>query len=315
MKINLKLFVPVLGSLLLFGAGIKLYQKNLSSVGTPPYRASALDVLGVSEQVVPVVENSQEEAPAQTETISIVTSPDVPVPSAISVVASEPATSPIIAAPVPISFGIPTVVAAPIITSSVGAGGTLANRPVIVETPAVQVVGVVEVQPLPEVFECIPSGTSQAGIVISELFIDMVGADTQEFIKLHNPTDAVVSLASSSLQYLSGSASSTALINKKNFLAGASIAAHESYLIGMGEYEASTTADMLWSQSLGNVGASVLLVSNQVAVAGIDDQDIVDRVVYGSGSFLPSGTLSVPLPPVGSSLVHSGGDFAVQSAN
>jgi len=111
----------------------------------------------------------------------------------------------------------------------------------------------------------------------------MVGADNQEFIKLYNPNDQAISLASSSLQYLSGTASGIDKVVKKNFTATSSIAATGFFLIGTGAYAMSSPpVDMLWSQALSNSGASVFLVANAEFISSLDDPDIVDRVVYTS---------------------------------
>lgn len=149
----------------------------------------------------------------------------------------------------------------------------------------------------PEIsFICTPD--EQPHPVISELFIDMVGADTQEFIKLYNPGDQDFLLASSSIQYLSGTASSTDKINKKNFPSASKIVAKGFYLIGAGDY-AGPAADMTWSQSLSNTGAIVLLVRNIDLITGIDDPDIFDRVAYGTSTLPLSGNAPLLLPPVG----------------
>ncbi len=317
MKSYVKLFAPILGSLILFTVAVKFYQQNSSLASGLPYQSSAVDLLNSStttELVQPVEDPTAEEESE----------------SASSSVTTAPTTSPAVVAPVAslqpaVSFAAPLVIPPPLIASSVGAGGTLTNQPIVIPPTLVSLSAVVgtssvattssatttipqiEVASSTETFICLLDATSTTPtthLVISEVFIDMPGADTQEFVELYNPGSSTVNLASSSLQYLFGIATSTASLVKKNFLVGSSIAAHGFYLVGMGDYSASTTADMLWSQSLGNTGATVLLVSNQAAAAGFDDQDIIDRLAYGG---------DVPLPPAGSSLELVGGVFVVQS--
>ena len=137
-------------------------------------------------------------------------------------------------------------------------------------------------------------------LVISEIFPDMTGADTNEFVELYNPTDEPISISGYSLQYLTGSAASLASITKKNFTVGAIVPAKGFYLIGMW---GNPNADMAWSEQLHNTGATVLLVNDQVAIATTDDVNIVDKVSYGTGAglFVPEG-LSAPLPGEGKSL-------------
>ncbi len=146
-----------------------------------------------------------------------------------------------------------------------------------------------------------PTQPVASHLLISELFIDMDGADTAEFVELYNPTDQSVNLASSSLQYLSSSSSGIDKISKKNFTLHSSIAAKGFYLIGTGDY-AGTGADMTWSQALGNAGATVFLVGNTEPITGAGDSDIIDRIAYGTGALLLGEGTSVTLPQAGQSL-------------
>ena len=52
-----------------------------------------------------------------------------------------------------------------------------------------------------------------------------------EFIEIYNPTDNAISLADYSIQYLSGTATSTDKISKKNFSNDSEIAAKSFYLV------------------------------------------------------------------------------------
>ena len=131
----------------------------------------------------------------------------------------------------------------------------------------------------------------------------MTGSDTEEFIEIYNPTSDNVDISSWSLQYLSGGASSIGSVVKKNFLSGATIKAKSFYLVGTGDYEDKVPADMTWSQALNNTGATIFLVNDQTFITGADDQNIVDRLAYGTGSglLLPEGG-AAPLPPTDQSL-------------
>lgn len=151
------------------------------------------------------------------------------------------------------------------------------------------------------VIESEPQSTDH--LVISEIFINMEGADNQEFIELYNPTEQPISLADWSLQYLSGSASSTEKIKKKNFINAAVVQPKSFYLVGTGGYDGEQVADMTWSQSLNNIGATVFLVSSTSPIINVDDASVVDRIAYGEGSglLLPE-TEIVALSLVGQSL-------------
>lgn len=142
-----------------------------------------------------------------------------------------------------------------------------------------------------------------AHLVISEIFADMTGSDTEEFIEIYNPIGDTVDISGWSLQYLSGGASSISSVVKKNFLSGAVIKARSFYLVGTGDYEDKVPADMTWSQALNNTGATIFLVNDQTFITGADDPNIVDRLAYGTGSglMLPEGG-AAPLPPVDQSL-------------
>ena len=62
-------------------------------------------------------------------------------------------------------------------------------------------------------------------LVISEIMADAgASRSDDEFIELYNPTNGAISLNGYSIQYLSGTATSTANIQKKNFSSNAQIA-------------------------------------------------------------------------------------------
>ncbi|GEM_PF-1583269 len=153
----------------------------------------------------------------------------------------------------------------------------------------------------PPVSPVIPS--DKAGhLLIGEVFVNMGGTDTGEFVELYNPTDQAVSLGSWSLQYLSGSASSTQAIVKKNFIDNATIGPKKFYLVGMGDYAGVVPADMKWSQGLNNKGGTIFLVRSREKIVNGDDPNVVDHVGYGAGTLLLSEGVAAPLPPVGWSI-------------
>lgn len=142
-------------------------------------------------------------------------------------------------------------------------------------------------------------------VLISEVSVDMVGGDTGEFVELYNPGATDLSFAGWSLQYLSGTETSSSKIAKKNFGQGATIPARGFYLIGMGDYAATTTPDMTWSQSLSNTGGMIFVVKSTNPIADMHDVHISDSVAYGTGegiSSLGKDMALVNIPPEGESL-------------
>ncbi|NCN53042.1 lamin tail domain-containing protein, partial [Candidatus Wolfebacteria bacterium] len=139
-------------------------------------------------------------------------------------------------------------------------------------------------------------------LVISEVYINMDGSDDEEFIELYNPTNGIINLENYSLQYLSGSASSTEQITKKNFNNG-NISSKGFYLIGLNGYSGEVDADMTWSQSLNNTSATIALVATTSVISDESDSNIVDKVAYGvSNGYLFPETTAALLPSEGSSL-------------
>lgn len=327
MKFNFRFFASLLGVLLLGTVAFAAHKRTGSAVDARPYQASVIDALVPSETQVVVEESVQRDAPAELAVASdpvLVTQVDSDAAAAlVAAVEQSLSFSPVTVETSPVFVAAP----APILTTVVGFGGTLANRAsastIIADEPVVVAPSVVD-SPVPEPsvsitpFVCTSDwddtvGSDTGQVVINELFIDMGGGDTKEFIELYNPTGVAVHLASSSLQYLSGSAAGITSITKKDFPAGASVEAHGFYLIGMGGYTGEPVADMTWSQSLSNTGATVLLVRNKTAVTGATDEDIADRIAYGSGTFLLDGGLPAPLPPVEQSIGRGIDGFTVQA--
>lgn len=171
-------------------------------------------------------------------------------------------------------------------------------------------------EPEPELEQEQEPASAAEHLVISEIFIDMEGADSEEFVELYNPTEQAVALADWSLQYLSGSATSTDKIVKKNFSSNAAIGPKGFYLIGTGGYSGEMAADMTWSQSLNNTAATVFLVASTSLIASADDASIIDRIAYGEGEgILLSEGSPAALPEAGQSLERKAfsGDSCVSS--
>jgi len=141
-------------------------------------------------------------------------------------------------------------------------------------------------------------------IVISEIQIEGDAAD-DEFIELYNPTDNIISLNGYSIQYLSGSASSTINIQKKNFPDEAYIAPKSFFLLVNNDASSSLVAkaDMTYSFSLSGAqkGATVFLVSTTTPLLNVNDLNIVDGISYGNPQ-LTAGFVVSEMPAFNKSL-------------
>lgn len=292
------LAVPILGYSLLASYFFEyIKQHSPSESQTPQFTANLLQQFQVRPTPVlyqnqPIIEEVIE-ATHQNQPRLLVAEPDTVMPSstasfepAISLASSTSSSSPQVAYIPPQSGGTHTIV---VVESQTGGGG-LQN---ITPSPSSQ---------LPVVLF---SATSTLHPVISELFIDMAGADTEEFIKLFNPTTSTVDLSGWSIQYLSGSTTSTERIVKKNFTATSSISGESYFIIGMGDFSStSTVSDMTWSQSLSNSGATVFLAASQSVITDITDAFLIDRVAYGSGTLLLAEGSPALLPLEGEKLTR-----------
>jgi hypothetical protein len=215
-------------------------------------------------------------------------------------------------------------------TTAVGFGGTLANRiPPPLDAPADSAVAL----PLQEVINiegASAATTSTNDIVssapvevaveessatstedtppvveaqepqlfISEVAVDMEGADTREFVEIYNPTSHEVSLAGWSLQYLGPSATTSTALTKKHFPETAVVSAKGFYLVGLGGYAGEPAADMSWSQSLANTGGTLILARTTETALHLPEMQS-DSLSYGTTA-LTNATEA--LPSVGSSL-------------
>ncbi|MBI4193208.1 MAG: lamin tail domain-containing protein [Candidatus Colwellbacteria bacterium] len=121
-------------------------------------------------------------------------------------------------------------------------------------------------------------------VVMSEIFPDPEGSDDgREFVEIHNLSASAVDISGWSLQYRSSGDSFDA-VKKKNFEAGNTIAPKGFFLVGThcSSESPCSTADMSWSQALGNSGGDLYLVNHRDAIAGADESGIADVVSYGA---------------------------------
>ena len=135
-------------------------------------------------------------------------------------------------------------------------------------------------------------------IVISEIQIKGDNPD-DEFIELYNPTNNIISLNGYSIQYLSGTATSTANIQKKNFSSNAQIAPKSFFLLVNNNATSSLLSkkDMDYSFGLsGNQsGATIFLVNATISISGANDLVIIDGLSYGNPQLAVSvATSTVP---------------------
>ena len=140
-------------------------------------------------------------------------------------------------------------------------------------------------------------------VLISEIQVE--GADVgDEFVELYNPLDHEVDISGWSIQYLSGAATSTQTISKKNMESDNIIPARGYFLVaramneeGADGYRGDRTPDMThrtFSLSGGANGATIFLVNDTEVITSYSDANVVDRFAYGSGTgLLSEGTAMV----------------------
>lgn len=156
-----------------------------------------------------------------------------------------------------------------------------------------------------------PTPTPTPKVLISEIRIEGQNIG-DEFIELYNPNNFEVDLSEWSIQYLSGTASSTQNIYRKNFNDESRISAYGYFLIARAlnddatnGYQGGETPDLThrtFSLSGSPDGATIFLVASQNDILGVDDFTIIDRVAYGNGLGLYPETQATSVVAVGMSL-------------
>lgn len=140
-------------------------------------------------------------------------------------------------------------------------------------------------------------------VVISEIATHLPAFDAiQQFIELYNPTDAPISLAGYSVQYLAGSAADISKLVKLNLSSSASIAPRGFYLIQTKYPGGILRADEHWRESLSASGGTVFLVNSQANISNPTDSLIIDKVAYGSGALLYPEGAAVSAPATWASI-------------
>ncbi|MFL5357750.1 lamin tail domain-containing protein [Archangium sp.] len=117
-------------------------------------------------------------------------------------------------------------------------------------------------------------------VVISELAPAGPTGANDEFVELHNPTNADVSLSNWKLQYKA--AGGTVYSVSYTFSIGAKLPARGYYLLAFSGYSGSTIAEASYSLAMAGAGGHVRLVQ-------ADGTTVVDTVGYGTAS-APEGS-------------------------
>ena len=125
-------------------------------------------------------------------------------------------------------------------------------------------------------------------VVISEVAITGSGGANDEWIELYNPTDNDIDLSGWSIQYRGSGAES---FSKKNFAAANIILASGFFLIANNNYTGGIVVDLSHNSfSLSSTGGNIFLVNNQITLTSATSTSIIDKLSYGSGTYLfPEG--------------------------
>jgi len=149
--------------------------------------------------------------------------------------------------------------------------------------------------PLPVVPPPPVSAPATGHIVIEKLQVSGSSAN-DEYVSVLNPTTSAISLAGWSVQYR-GSGAST--FSKKNFESAHSIAPGAPFVIAHSQYAQAASADMTHSSfTFSATGGTVFLVSTTTLLVTGVESTVVDKLAYGSGTYLfPEGVVFSEVPP------------------
>ncbi len=165
-----------------------------------------------------------------------------------------------------------------------------------------------EVGNLSEISNCASSSpqAQASSLVISEVQLNGANGANDEFIELYNSTDSAVDLSSWSIQYRGGESAS---FEKNNFVSNNSIPAYGFFLVANSSYDGYMQADMSHNSfQMSAVGGTVFLVNNQTLLTTGDEDSIVDKVAYGSGTYLfPENSEFASASSIGQSLERKNG--------
>ncbi|MBI3305778.1 lamin tail domain-containing protein [Candidatus Nomurabacteria bacterium] len=176
------------------------------------------------------------------------------------------------------------------------------------------------------IFNQIPPPPPPAALNVDHLVISEVqaaGADSSDqFIKLYNPTTTDVDLSGWSIQYRGPNAT---LFSKKNFDSGKKISAGEYFLIARGldadgsdGYRGDLNGDYMTHRTfkLGISGGTIFLISSITLLSDGNDSTIVDKIAYGTGSYLfPESSAFTLAPSANHSIKRKFADNLIQDTN
>ena len=121
-------------------------------------------------------------------------------------------------------------------------------------------------------------------VVISEIQIAATSEPNNEFVELYNPTSSSIDITGWKLARKTAAGNQTTLVAS---MSGA-IAPHSFKLIGSPEYNATPSADIIYSTS------DHLAANNTIIIYNLDGTTVIDKV--GLGTATDSETATVPNP-------------------
>lgn len=141
-----------------------------------------------------------------------------------------------------------------------------------------------------------PASAPATGHVVIEKLQVSGSSANDEYVSIFNPTTSATSLAGWSVQYRGSGASS---FSKKNFESTHSIAPGASFVIAHSQYAQVVSADMTHSSfAFSATGGTVFLVSTTTLLVTGVESTVVDKLAYGSGTYLfPEGLVFSEVPP------------------